>query len=341
MATQSHPTVYETDLYRLLQVHPKAEPAVITAAHRALLKVHGPRMNGDSEAYAKQIGEAHIILSDPTERRRYDDYRKTPLKTIGPYRLINRVAEGGFGVTYKAEHTLLGSHSCIKHCSEISLEAEQILRQETNAIWNLRHYGLPIMRDLLRLDDGSYALAMSWIEGRTLQQAVEKYGKLDPEDVAWIMERILNTLMYLHDHGVVHGDIKPQNIIVQPDSHIVVLLDFGLSMVKPSPLSGSKGYTDIFSPPEQVEGKTVLPEADFYSLGMTAIYALSGSYDTAARRSVPINVPDPLCDFIKSLIVHDVRNRPKNTRDLFNGFEDIRQKSFGRTRSAMKQFSVV
>lgn len=341
MATP-HPTAYERDLYKVLQVHPRAQQEVIDAAYKSLLKLCAPRAEGDSETAASALGEAHMILANPRERRKYDEYRKNSAvkNTIGPYRIIKEVAQGGFGTTYKAEHALLGEHSCIKYCSEISPASEEILRQETRAIWNLRHYGLPSMRDLLRLEDDSYALAMSWIEGPTLQQAIEKNGRPDPENVAWVAERILNTLVYLHHHGVLHGDIKPQNIIVQEDTHIVVLVDFGLSEVKPSAASRSKGYTELFSPPEQIAGKTLVPGSDFYSLGMTMLYALGGGFKAAERKEVPADVPDPMCDFIKSLIVRNVLERPTNTEKLFETFQKVRLESFGRDRSNMKQFSV-
>ncbi len=340
MNTRPHPAAYDEDLYRLLQVAPRASHEVIDAAYKALLKSHAPRKAGDSESLAQKLGEAHLILSDPGDRRKYDDYRRDRSQnTIGPYRLIRRVAQGGFGVTYQAKHLEHGKLACIKHCSEISPQAEEILKQETKSIWDLAHYGIPNMKDLIKLADGSYALAMSWVEGPTLQQAVETHGKLDAESVAWISERILNTLTYLHHHGVVHGDIKPQNIIVQEEQHLAVLVDFGLATVKPSSTTQSKGHTELFSPPEQIAGKTPLPESDLYSLGMTMIYALTGDYQLTHQKRVPAYVPDPLCDFIRSLIVRDILARPRDAGALFEQLKLVRQKSFGRERSGMKKMS--
>jgi len=341
MGESPHPTVFDEDLYRVLHVHPRADPAVIDVAYKALLKKYAPRKAGDSESTARSLGEAYMILSDPRERRKYDEHRRSASDgAIGPYRLLNRIAEGGFGVTYKAKHVLLGELSCIKHCSEISPQAELILKEETKSIWNLRHYGLPIMRDLLALADGSYALVMSWVAGPTVQQVVEKHGRLHPENVAWITERILNTLVYLQHHGVLHGDIKPQNIIVQEETHIVVLVDFGLSVVRPSSSSTSKGYTALFSSPEQIAGKTLVPGSDFYSLGATMLYALGGGFGAVERKDVPKELPDAMCAFIKKLLVHDVLARPRNAEELFEEFKRVRMESFGREHSDMKQFTL-
>jgi len=335
--TRQRPPEYNRDLYADLQISPRADQVVVEAAWRALMKGHAPRTVFDTSSRAIRLNQAHDVIGDEVKRRDYDAYRRSSGSgQIGPYRIIHEVAQGGFGITYKAEHEHVGELSCIKHCSEISAVSEEILKQETRAIWNLRHFGLPIMRDLFKLDDGSYALAMSWIEGPTIEQAVEKHGKIDAENVAWIAERMLNTLSYLHHHGVIHGDIKPQNTIVQEQTHIVVLVDFGLALVKPNSGSRAKGHTDLFSPPEQLGGKPLVPGSDFYSLGMTMLYMLGGGYEAAQRKQLPATVPDPLCDFIRKLIVRDVLNRPRDTTQLFEEFKAVRLKSFGREHSNMK-----
>jgi len=337
MVGKGIPGAFSRDLYRILQVDARATDDVIHAAYRALMRAHAPRKAGDDDAEARRYNEAYDILKNPVERRQYDAHctqKSTGL--IGPYRILHKVAEGGFGVTYKAEHSVNGGFSCIKHCSEISLRAEEILKRETSVIWDLRHYGLPAMRDLLQLGDGSYALAMSWIEGPTLEQLVEKQGPQDPENVAWITERLLNTLVYLHHHGVLHGDIKPQNIIIQEQTHMVVLVDFGLAMAKPSATSKSSGFTALYSPPEQMAGKTLVPGSDFYSLGMTMIHALGGGHRAVERKDVPASLPDPLCDFIRSLIARDVLHRPRSAEQLFEQLKQVRIKSFGRAHSKLK-----
>ena len=139
--------------------------------------------------------------------------------------------------------------------------------------------------------------------------------------------------MYLHHHGVIHGDIKPQNIIIQPNNHSVVLVDFGLAMVKPSESAKSQGYTPIFASPEQIAGKVLIPASDYYSLGMVMIYALNGGKRMDSKQ-VPGSVPDPMVDFLYRITKQEVLSRPQ--RDLFDDFINVRQMSFGRSRSGMK-----
>lgn len=327
------------DLYEILEVNPRARPAVVTAAYKTLSAILGgqPGKSRDGDSM-KCVDKAYETLSVPDKRDEYDRQANLkPGKMVGPYKLIELIAEGGFGRTYKAEHSILRELVCIKDCSNVSLQQTWILIDEAKALWDLRHYALPAMRDLIRLDDGRVLLVMSYIPGLTLEKIVEKTGRLNPEHVAWITERVLNALCYIHPHGVIHGDIKPQNVIVQPDKHMAVLVDFGLSAVKPTDASVSKGHTKFYSPPEEVSGEPLVPESDFYSLGMTMIYALSGSVEFVEKRQVPKDVPDELCDFIKRLITRNVSGRPTwEKEDLCESIKEVRAKAFGRRRSGMK-----
>lgn len=325
--------------YDLLEVSPRARPEVIQAAYRALVKIQHPD-HGGSDTVTAAINIAYDTLSDPAKRAEYD--REQPNSTGGKiiggvYRVIREIAEGGFGTTYVGEHILLKEPVCIKHCSNVSPLDEEILVREAKAVWNLRHFGIPTMQNLIRLEDRSLALVMSYIPGPTLTEIVKRTGPLDPEHVAWITERALNVLMYLHHHGVVHGDIKPQNIIVQPDDHLLTLVDYGLSMVKPTGGSTNSGFTPLFAPPEQEQGTTLLPESDFYALGMTMIFALSGSVELVASKQVPKNTPAPLKEFIRRLIVRDVLARPNwKKENLWETIQMVRAESFGRRHSSMK-----
>ncbi len=330
------------DYYARLQVHPKAGLEVIEAAFRALAKIHHPDGGGNEDIF-KGMNEARSILTRPDARAKYDASRMPGKgKIVGSYEILEKIAEGGFGNTHKARHIVSGKLACIKFCSNVTSEYFDLLNEEAQAMWDLRHYAIPAVKDIIKMGDGSYALVMSYISGPTLEQVIEKTGPLEAEHVAWITERILNALRYIHDNGIVHGDIKPQNIIVQPTKHTAVLVDFGLSAIKPTSASRAKGYTELFAPPEQMNGGVILPESDFYSLGITMLYALSGGDESAIkRRLVPASVPDELAAFIKKLIVRDVLARPRwpeglHQDDVIDQLRHVRQVAFGRKQSRMK-----
>lgn len=319
------------DLYSLLELAPNATSEVIEAAYKAL---------ASSGRHNKtKLDEAFHILSNADRKKKYDEERFSleKHKTVGSYRILSPLAEGGYGKTYLGEHVLTGKKVCIKHCKRLDPQYQQIMIEEWNTLCDLAHYEICVMRDLVKLADGTIALIMSYVPGPTLEQLVQKHKKLDPEDVAWIGQRILNACRYIHSHGVVHGDIKPQNVIIREENHTVVLIDFGLSLVKPDSSTKSKGHTDYFAPPEQEKGLVLVPESDFYSVGATMIFALSGNMKCVERREVPADIPAPLCEFISRLTRKDVLARPRwENENLCDTIIRVRQLSFGRAESRMK-----
>jgi serine/threonine protein kinase len=328
------------DYYTTLEVHPRASHEVIKAAYLSLAKQHH-----ENQPLMKRLNAAFEVLNDPKRRAEYDKGAgKVKGKTVGPYRILSQIAEGGFGTTYKGEHILTGAPVCIKHALRVSPQDEELLLEEAKTIWDLRHHGIPAMRDVIRMEDGSMSLVLSYIPGPTLAQIVEEHGDLDPEHVCWIAARCLNILQYLHERHVIHGDVKPQNIIIPPDeknpkvaSHLISLVDYGLSIIKPKADTSNKGFTPYFAAPEQVNGGTILPETDFYGLGMTMIFALGG--DIGSKR-VPEHTPDSVCRFIKKLIIHDVLSRPTDAETLQDALREVRRNAFGRSESGMKPLKV-
>jgi serine/threonine-protein kinase len=327
------------DPYKILEVDRKASTPVIKAAWKALVKE-----SQDDEPRLKRLNAAHSLLTDEDDRQEHDAAKANSVKrgkVIGGYRIVGEIADGGFGTTYKAEHRETGCIVCIKHANNISAHDEELLLNEARAVWDLRHWGIPCMRDILRMPDGSVALVMSYVEGPTLAQILEKpeYNSgLDPEHVAWITERLLNTLKYLHFSGIVHGDVKPQNIIIQPEDHTAVLVDYGLSKVKPSRKDRASGYTPFFAAPEQITGGVPIPETDFYGLGMTMIFALGGDVEFV---KVPDTTGEHMIGFIKSLIKQKPLARPQwKKEDLCETIQAVRKKDFGRSFSSMKPLDI-
>jgi serine/threonine protein kinase len=324
------------DVADVLQVSIRADREVLDAAKKALMAKYHPDKNGGCDEKMKDVADAHRILTDRTERAKFEKMAKKGT-IIGNYRVVEKIAEGGFGATYKAEHVVLNQPACLKQGFMSGQESEDILLDEARALWDMRHYAIPAMRDVIRHDDGSIVLVMSYVEGPTLEEVVEKAGRLDPENTAWIINRLLNGLLYLHQNGVVHGDLKPKNIIVQPAKHLAVLVDFGLAAIRPTGKTAAKGYTDLFSAPEMINGKPPIPETDLYSLGKTMLYCLTGTYDGVKSLNVPVSTPDAMCSFLKKLIVLDPLSRPNWTKEnLIETFANMRVASFGRSSSNLK-----
>ncbi len=328
------------DYYRILQVQPDADEIVIKAAANALLKdgKNHPDLSGDADK-AKAIIEAKENLLDRSKRDKHNaDIRAQLENKIGNYKIIRKIAEGGFGRAYEAKHMVLDEKVCVKHNINISDSDTKLLTKEAKSLWDLRHSALPAMRDFVILADGSCALVMSYIEGPTLFQVIEdlhaKKEEMHPEKACWITARVLDALRYLHFHGVVHGDVKPQNMIIQEDKHAAFLVDFGLASVKPNRDARADGYTPMFAAPESQTDKPPLPETDLYCLGLTMIYALGGN--PVARR-IPSSTPKPIKDFMNELVVFDVAQRPTWSKvNLLENLKNARLAAFGRAHTEMK-----
>jgi len=250
---------------------------------------------------------------------------------VGNYRIKNMIAEGGFARIYQAEHRLLEELACIKQCKEKSDDYAELLRSEAKILWNLNdHHSIPQVKDFMKVSDGSYIMVMSYIEGKTLDNILPMDSKkhLHHEDAAWITQRVLEAVYYCHYNGVIHGDIKPANIIVEPRKHDIKLIDFGLSLYKPS--SGTKplGYTHAFVAPEILDSKPPIPETDLYGVGLIMLYALGGDPFT---KTMPDDIPKPMKDFCNKLILYDPIQRPNwEKADLIDEFSKIRESVFGR-----------
>lgn len=318
------------NLYRILQVDPKADEAVIQAAFKVLAAKHHPDHKGNPKIFKAILG-AREVLTDPRKRSAYDkDIDLSAKKIVGSYEVVKYLAEGALGRTYVVRHLITKKLAVLKACLEIGPEFDELMVNESSAIWDIRHYAFPAIREVTRLEDGTAAIIMSYIPGPTLEQAVKHLGAIDPVHVCWIFERLLAGLNYLHANGVIHGDIKPQNIILQPDNHGAVMIDFGLAMIKPTKDKMNVGYTDHFSPPEQLstDRKPLIPESDLYALGMSMLYAFTGKL---AKRTDPEvkKLPKEIQEFLMLLTHPDILKRPNWETDLLRMLGDIRVKCFG------------
>ena len=92
---------------------------------------------------------------------------------IGNYEVVRQIGEGGFGRTYEARHVILGEKACLKQNINLSKEDSELLKNEAKLLWHIHHHSLPTLRDFFKADDGSYILAMSFIEGKTLDKIIK------------------------------------------------------------------------------------------------------------------------------------------------------------------------
>ncbi|MDO8516898.1 MAG: serine/threonine-protein kinase [Nanoarchaeota archaeon] len=255
------------------------------------------------------------------------------MATIGNYRVLTQIGEGGFGRVFQAEHLVLGEKACLKQNINSSVEDVELLKHEVKLLWNLDEYhSIPSVKDFIQLDRTNAVLVMKYIDGKTLEDIVEKKGPLYPEDACWITERLLGALFYAHCYGTIHSDVKPQNVFVEPRKHDIKLIDFGLASYKPGSHTKPAGYTPKYAAPELVNGNPPIPQTDLYGVGMVMLRALGGDI---AKKSFRSDTPEEITEFCNELLRYNPLERPSwEKNNPLERLANVREKVFGRRHSS-------
>src|SRR6187549_5359 len=194
----------------------------------------------------------------------------------GRYRIEAVLGTGGMGRVYRAEHTGIGRAVAIKvlHADlNRNREAAARFQREALASGRLDHPNIVGVSDFGVLDDGACYLVMEALEGESLGDRLDREKRLPWQEALAILRGVLSGLRHAHERGVVHRDIKPDNIfLARKDSDLVVkILDFGIAKLAAStgddPASTRAGLTvgtPAYLSPEQAVGGAITPASDIY-----------------------------------------------------------------------------
>ena len=210
----------------------------------------------------------------------------------GRYELVDSVGQGGMALVYKAIDRRTGHYVAVKILRpEFSQDREYFNRfqREAIAVSKMNHHNIVNLLDVGQQDNMRY-LVMEYVDGRTLKNVIQQKGALSANVTAQIALRILSALQHAHNKGIIHRDIKPQNILVHADGHIKVT-DFGIARVVGANTISSKdsimGSAQYFSP-EQAKGETVTFASDLYSVGVVMYEMLTGQPPYQGDNSVAV-----------------------------------------------------
>src|SRR5882672_1969677 len=238
----------------------------------------------------------------------------------GKYRIIARLGRGGMGTVYKAEHIALEEVRALKVMAPTG-DAEFVrrFRQEAQAARRLRHPNVVHVDDLDQADDGSFFIAMDYVDGVSLRQLLQlTKGPLPLMRTLRIVRSVAEALAAAHALGMVHRDIKPENILLARDPQgrdIPKVLDFGIEAMKENSSTQSTRYllTPAQGSPEQWKGmrsSELDGRADLYALGVVWYEMLTGRLPLHAHtnegwmRAHLYEVPEPPSKFDPELAQH-------------------------------------
>jgi len=255
------------------------------------------------------------------------------------YDFTRKIGQGGNGAIYLATDTVLGRDVVIKMIINSQLPSDLAKKwffREAQVAAKLNHSNIVTVYDLAEIDGQPY-IAMEYVEGEDLSVFLADKVPLHPLDVLPIFKQFSDALQYAHDAGVVHRDIKLENVMITSDGS-VKLMDFGLAKaIQGGSTTMVIAGTPAYMSPEQILGQNIDHRTDIYAAGVMLFFMLTGEFPYAegnildAHRGQPI--PDPR-DYVQGLgagyeqlMFHSMAKKKEmrydRIADLFRDFERL------------------
>jgi len=244
-------------------------------------------------------------------------------RTIGRYLIKSKIAHGGWGIVYHGLHQTLNRNVAIKmlkHQMAMDGDFRAKFKEEAEIIARMNHKNIIQVYDVEEQYQTMFII-MEFIEGDSLEAVLKRQGKLPVPQAVHFLTQMCCALAYAHNKGIVHQDIKPANILVQPNGQLKIL-DFGLACAQGAADMCMAG-TVQYSAPEQIEGFAVDGRTDLYCLGITAFEMVTGRRpypedDLLALMDLHLaeEIPDPaglvdhLPEILRDFIVTACRREP-------------------------------
>ncbi|MBH0167683.1 Stk1 family PASTA domain-containing Ser/Thr kinase [Fictibacillus sp. 18YEL24] len=201
-------------------------------------------------------------------------------RVSGRYKLLEVIGDGGMAIVYRAKDLILDRDVAVKVLrSEFNKDEDFIRRfkREAESATSLNHPNIVSIYDVGE-DEEIYFIVMEYVQGKTLKQYIKEHGKISVEESLHIMKQIVSGMAVAHDHGIIHRDIKPHNILIT-DNGTAKLTDFGIALAITSATithtNSILGSVHYFSP-EQARGGIANAKSDIYSFGAVLYEMVTG-----------------------------------------------------------------
>jgi len=223
-------------------------------------------------------------------------------RSIGNYKIVRAIGEGGMGTVYLAEHPTIGKRVAVKMLRpDLGTDPGLVSRffQEARSVNEIRHPNIVDISDFGKTEDGIVYLVMELLEGRSLRDRLNAEGALPLTVAVTISQQVCDALAAAHRAGIIHRDLKPDNIFLlqdaaQPGTIRSKLFDFGVAkllgeqekQVGHKTIAGSVVGTPFYMSPEQALCQDVGAASDIYSMGVVMFEMVTGHVPFAAEQLV-------------------------------------------------------
>jgi serine/threonine-protein kinase len=267
-----------------------------------------------------------------------ENFERFAAALAGQYELECEIGRGGMGVVYRARDVRLDRVVAIKtlppHLAGDPVVRERFLREARTAGSLSDQHIVPIYRaDEL---GGHVFFVMGYVDGESLAQRIAQRKRLDPREVVRELRDVAGALAHAHRRGIVHRDVKAENILIDAFSGSAMVTDFGIArLAEAAPLTatGQVLGTVYYLSPEQVSGEAVDARSDIYSLGVVAFFALAGRFPFDAElasavliahvtktapplHSIAPHTPHVLSDLVDRCLQKDPSARPQTCDEI-------------------------
>ncbi|MFN0249270.1 MAG: serine/threonine-protein kinase [Kofleriaceae bacterium] len=280
--------------------------------------------------------------------------------SIGSYRIVRKLGEGGMGTVWLGEHSLLGRRAAIKVLLPEFTTNEQIVQRffnEARAVTSIADPGIVQVFDFGHTNGSAY-IVMELLEGEAMDARLLRIGRFAPADAVRLMAQIATSLGAAHAKGVIHRDLKPENIFIVGDPAVTggertKILDFGIAKLAGNEIDKFKTRTGVvmgtpvFMSPEQCRGAaTIDGRSDIYTLGCVLFTMLCGrpvfeSEGTGdliimhvrdappAPSSIVPSLPPEMDALIARCLAKDPNHRFQTTTELVQGLAAVEAALYG------------
>ena len=272
------------------------------------------------ESLIKKYKEMELVSEDSSKR----------------YKIIKKAGEGGMGVVFKAEDTVLKRIVALKILNSSLIKDKRSLERfysEARSTASLSHANIVTVYDVGEINKDHF-ISMEFVEGENFMSIIRRKKVFSTPQILFIAVKLFKALDYSHKKGIIHRDIKPHNIMITRQKEIKIM-DFGLAVIRGDFKKGDTGVvtgTPYYMSPEQIQGIKVDHRTDIYSAGATLFHLVTGRVPFKGEnifyqhlfepvpsiKKIRKDIPDKLVDIVEKCMEKKREDRYQSAQEILN-----------------------